>query len=119
MCQNLKVDKFTQDSRLLKMKVWLHFTKLLKEINKPDSNDSDFDQQNCDSYRELQRSEHTVVDVSLSTTTNPKLQLIFQMEITQQKIKEITQGLKDSQYKDDQKFKKEDELKEHKDIYEA
>ena len=53
MCQNLKVDKFTQDSRLLKMKVWLHFMKLLKEINNPDSDDSDFDQQNCDSHREL------------------------------------------------------------------
>lgn len=28
-CDNVLVDKHTQDSRLVKMKVWLHFTKIV------------------------------------------------------------------------------------------
>ena len=29
---NLKLDKTTQDPRMLKMKLWLHFTKILKRF---------------------------------------------------------------------------------------
>ena len=31
MCKNLKVDSHTQDLTLLKMKIWLHFTKHLQK----------------------------------------------------------------------------------------
>ena len=56
-CNDVLVDKQTQDSRLVKMKVWLHFNKIIEEANK--SNDNLFD--------------HQVVDVTLSITTQPKL----------------------------------------------
>ena len=30
MCTNVKLDRYTQDSRLIKMKIWLHFTRLFQ-----------------------------------------------------------------------------------------
>lgn len=63
-CNNVFLDKQTQDSRLVKMKVWLHFHKIVGEACK--LNGSLFDPQ--------------VIDVTLSITTQPKLQLIFKME---------------------------------------
>ena len=33
-CNNVQVGKWTQDSRLLKMKIWLHFNKIIEEACK-------------------------------------------------------------------------------------
>lgn len=55
------LDKTTQDPRILKMKIWLHFTKLL------------------DSYKtDLNSME--VVDVQLSNSTMPKYFLLVKMQ---------------------------------------
>jgi hypothetical protein len=52
-CNDVVVDHHTQDSRLVKMKIWLHFTKIIQQAN--EQNKSLF--------------EHQVVDVTLSITT--------------------------------------------------
>ena len=44
---DVKLDRFTQDSRLIKMKIWLHFTRLfknkelMKEVEDEDSDEQD------------------------------------------------------------------------------
>jgi hypothetical protein len=30
VCYDVKLDKFTQDPRIIKMKIWLHFRQMLK-----------------------------------------------------------------------------------------
>jgi hypothetical protein len=58
------------------MKIWLHFTNLLKEINSSVGKGDEEDEER-DSHRELFRDNHEVIDVTLSITTQPKLQQIF------------------------------------------
>lgn len=89
-CNNVLMDKQTQDSRLVKMKVWLHFNKIIQKACK--ANDSLFDSK--------------VVDVTLSITTQPKLQLIFKMEIAQSRINEIKTNMKMDVYQDDEYFER-------------
>ena len=50
MCTNVKLDRYTQDSRLIKMKIWLHFTELMAP------------------YR-IYGNDQEVVDVTLSLST--------------------------------------------------
>lgn len=63
-CKDVICDRHTQDSRLIKMKIWLHFTKLLKP-------------------HRLEDNQQKVVDVTLSLSTQPKLMQIFKIEKTQ------------------------------------
>ena len=56
-CKDVLMDEVTQDSRLIKMKVWLHFTDTLEKVRK--ANQLQFN--------------HEVADVTLSITTQPKL----------------------------------------------
>lgn len=70
------LDRYTQDSRLIKMKVWLHFTKILglEEISG----------QKADEYNDLE-----VIDVTLSNYTQPSIQLVFRMQEIQLAMDEI------------------------------
>lgn len=45
---DVKLDRYTQDSRLIKMKIWLHFTNLFrnKEMMKEHTNEDSEDQEN-------------------------------------------------------------------------
>jgi len=65
MCTNVKLDRYTQDSRLIKMKIWLHFTELMSPFR-------------------IYGNDQEVVDVTLSLSTQPKMIQIFKMEQTQQ-----------------------------------
>lgn len=52
-CQNVPLDKYTQDIRLIKMKLWLHFTRQFAEYRLEDNN-------------------YEVVDVALSLCNTPE-----------------------------------------------
>lgn len=52
-CQDVPLDKYTQDIRLIKMKIWLHFTRQFAE------------------YR-LEGNAYEVVDVALSLCNKPE-----------------------------------------------
>ena len=58
---NIKLDKTTQDARILKMKLWLHFTKILKRFQTEDN-------------------KMEVADVQLSNSSAPKYFLLMKME---------------------------------------
>lgn len=58
---NVKLDKYTQDSRIVKIKIWLYFKEIL-EANK-------------DPYNDMQ-----CVDVCLSLYTQPSIQCVFRMQ---------------------------------------
>jgi hypothetical protein len=70
-CNDVLMDKHTQDSRLVKMKIWLHFTRIINKAVKDNIKENG---------EELFKNQ--VVDVTLSITTQPKLQMIFKMEQT-------------------------------------
>jgi hypothetical protein len=90
-CDNCMIDKTTQDTRLVKMKIWLHFTKIL----------SRFDQ-----YTHEQGLKHQVIDVTLSISTQPKLKAIYKMQEFKSKIEQA----KVEQKKFDESDKKFQEL---------
>ena len=67
---DVKLDRYTQDSRLIKMKIWLHFTKLF--LNKDLMKEHDVD----DSGDELEDEEsflHHSEESHLETTKMTKL----------------------------------------------
>ena len=67
---NVKLDKYTIDSRVVKMKIWLHFRDIL-ESEKERHNDMQ-----C-------------VDVCLSLYTQPSIQCVFRMQEIQLEINQI------------------------------
>ena len=67
---DVKLDRHSQDSRVIKMKIWLHMTKVL-EPHKTAVND-------CE-----------VVDVTLSLYTQASIQCVFKMQDLQVNINEI------------------------------
>ena len=60
-CKNVILDKYTQDVRLVKMKIWLHFTRLFKEYHLPEN-------------------DYEVTDVVLSLCNEPETLQIIKME---------------------------------------
>ena len=59
---DLHLDKFTQDIRVLKVKLWYHFSeKLLRKLRTIEN-------------------DHELLDVNLSIYSQPKIQCIFQMQ---------------------------------------
>ena len=54
---DIKLDKTTQDTRILKMKIWLHFTKLLKDF-------------------QTDENKMEVADVQLANAKDPKFNLL-------------------------------------------
>ena len=73
---NVILDKYTQDSRLIKMKIWLHFTNILAM--------DEVKQEKADEFNDLE-----VIDVCLSLYTQPSIQLVFRMQEIQIQIEEI------------------------------
>ena len=70
------LDRYSQDSRLIKMKVWHHFTKIL--------NLEEISGQKADEYNDLE-----VIDVCLSNYTQPSIQLVFRMQDIQLEMDDI------------------------------
>jgi len=89
---NVKLDKYTQDSRIVKIKIWLYFKEIL-EANK-------------DRYNDMQ-----CVDVCLSLYTQPSIQCVFRMQEIQIEIDLINNNLYAGQYKEDEIPDKQEELK--------
>ena len=58
---NLKLDKYTQDSRIIRMKLWLHLNQVLKPFRS--------------SNNKLE-----IIDICLSEHTEPSTSLIFSMQ---------------------------------------
>jgi hypothetical protein len=79
-CKNVICDRHTQDSRLIKMKIWLHFTALLAP-------------------HKIEGNDQAVIDVTLSLSTQPKLVQIFKMEKTQKATDRIRENIKRGWYK--------------------
>ena len=67
---NLKMDKHTQDSRVIRMKLWLHLNQVLKPFRS--------------SGNKLQ-----IVDICLSCLTESSTPLIFNMQKVKKEILEI------------------------------
>ena len=61
-CSDVLMDERTQDTRLVKMKIWMHFTKILEKYGE-----------------KYENAPHKVIDVTLSISTQEKLQIIFKM----------------------------------------
>ena len=80
---NVKLDKYTIDSRVVKMKIWLHFRDIL-ESEKERHNDMQ-----C-------------VDVCLSLYTQPSIQCVFRMQEIQLEINQINNKLYSGAYKEDE-----------------
>mmetsp|Transcript_4428 Transcript_4428/g.6510 ORF Transcript_4428/g.6510 Transcript_4428/m.6510 type:complete len:142 (+) Transcript_4428:4089-4514(+) len=76
------VDRHTQDSRVLKMKLWLHLTDLLRE------------------HRTLD-NDMEIVDVTLSLYTQPSIQCVFNMEKIQKEVNNIQNKLFAGEYQRD------------------
>ena len=92
---DVKLDRFTQDSRLIKMKIWLHFTKLfqdrqlMKKHEDVDSEEEDEESSKStnekqskipyttkppkESYNFKVHPIHQVLDVCLSIYTQPSI----------------------------------------------
>jgi hypothetical protein len=98
-CRDVLLDKYTQDIRLIKMKIWLHFTRQFAEYRLEDNN-------------------YEVVDVALSLCNKPETLQIFKMEQTQHEINLIKSKLGAGEFKDAQFFQKKEELEDLNDMYE-
>mmetsp|Transcript_24596 Transcript_24596/g.38189 ORF Transcript_24596/g.38189 Transcript_24596/m.38189 type:complete len:190 (-) Transcript_24596:3055-3624(-) len=72
--QDLKLDKYTQDSRLLKLKIWIHFHNFLKPLADEDNS-------------------MEIVDVTFSLYQQPGFGLIFRMQEVQAEINEIKNNI--------------------------
>jgi len=57
----VRLDRYTQDSLVQKMKIWLHMTNVLKE-------------------HIIEDNDMEVIDVTLSLYTQPSIQLVFRMQ---------------------------------------
>lgn len=79
-CRDVLLDKYTQDLRLVKMKIWLHFTRTFAE------------------YR-LPGNQYEVTDVVLSLCSEPETLQIFTMERVQNEINLIKSKLAAGEYK--------------------
>lgn len=118
---DLKLDRYTQDSRLIKVKIWLHFTKLFqnKELMKDfTADDDEQDDESSDSssqkgneagvnINEPQKKKysykihpiHQVLDVCLSIYTQASIQCVFRMQEIQLETNEINNKLRTGGYK--------------------
>lgn len=81
--ENVILDKYTYDSRIIKMKVWLHFKQLL-------------------AHKVDKFNDFSCVDVTLSLYSQPSIQLVFRMQEIQLEINEIKTKLLLNEYKDSQ-----------------
>ena len=75
---DLKLDKTTQDSRMLKMKIWLHFDKFFHSLKVRDAG--------CDC------NIYDVADVQISDTTSAKFQFLGLMHSYIREINQIIQS---------------------------
>ena len=67
VCRNVILDKYTQEPIIIKMKIWLHFTKLLEPYK-------------------IAGNNQEVADVCLSLCSLPKQLKIFELEKLQKEI---------------------------------
>jgi len=68
--EDVVVDKYTQDSRVLKMKLWQHFTDILRPHRTFDN-------------------KMEVLDITFSLYTQPNIQVVFKMQEVQQNINQL------------------------------
>ena len=88
---NVKLDRYSQDSRIVKIKVWLHFKEILEQYK--------------DKFNDMQ-----CIDVCLSLYTQPSIQCVFRMQDIQLDINHINNKLMTSQYKESQIPDKQEQL---------
>lgn len=98
-CRNVLLDKYTQDLRLVKMKIWLHFTRTFAEYRLPGNG-------------------YEVTDVVLSLCNEPETLQIFRMESVQNEINLIKSKLAAGEYKNALFFQKQEELEDLNDVFE-
>lgn len=75
---NVRLDKTMQDSRILKMKTWLHFQKILQPFMTQDN-------------------KMEVADVQISNSTTPKFFYLLKLSEFQIQINEVSTRLKSGQ----------------------
>ena len=112
MCANVQLDKYTQDARLIKMRVWLHFTKLLRLADEIKYAKYAENKQYMAELKEIRGEDSEVVDVTLSLATQPKYVQIFSMEQTQNQINTIKSKLQAGEYQNAEYFQKQEELED-------
>lgn len=77
---DVKLDRFTQDSRIQKMKIWLHFSSMFKEFLEKNPDD------------EIAKANQ-VIDVTLSMYKEQGTQLVFRMQEIQIEINDIKNNI--------------------------
>ena len=90
----MKLDKGTQDLRILKMKLWLYFTKLLKQEKKEyaeKSFDSDSDTEEIDT-RDYSNAE--IADIQFSYSTSLRHQTLLRLGMFQEQVEDLERELK-------------------------
>ena len=92
---NVKLDRYSQDSRLQKMKIWLYISKILEPYKDEDPD-----------------NPLEVIDVSLSIyKSQPSIQLVFRMQEIQIEINEIKNNIYGGVYTEEEYTKKSEDLK--------
>mgnify|MGYP006099434539 CR=1 FL=1 len=93
---NVKLDRYTQDARLQKMKIWLYMAKILEPYKHEDPD-----------------NPLEVIDVSLSIyKSQPSIQLVFRMQEIQIEINDIKNNIYGGVYTEEEYAKKSEELKQ-------
>ena len=88
----LDIDNNSQDTRVLKLKIWLHFTELLRKF-RTDTNKME------------------VVDVQFSLSKSEKHVAIFKMQAFERRVKEINNKIKAGEYSAGELYNRTNELK--------
>jgi len=95
MIKDLKLDKYTQDMRILKMKLWLYIEDLMKSKKKNDNH-------------------LHIVDICFSLYNEPDIHLVLYMQDVQQQINSIEDNIQKGNYDEFDQDEKKEELKELK-----
>jgi len=95
MIKDLKLDKYTQDMRILKMKLWLYIEDLMKSKKKNDNH-------------------LHIVDICFSLYNEPDIHLVIYMQDVQQQINTIEENIQKGNYDEFDQDEKKEELKELK-----
>ena len=95
MIKDLKLDKYTQDMRILKMKLWLYIEDLMKSKKKNDNH-------------------LHIVDICFSLYNEPDIHLVIYMQDVQQQINTIEENIQKGNYDEFDQDEKKEELNELK-----
>jgi hypothetical protein len=95
---DVKPDRFTQDSRIQKMKIWLHFSTMFKTFLEKNPDD------------EIAKANQ-VIDVTLSLYKEQGTQLVFRMQEIQIEINDIKNNIYAGVYTEEEYTEKSEELR--------